>query len=467
MYVMNYTILQKKTQQFPQSPGVYIFKDKDSAPLYIGKAARLRARVKSYFEKNYTPFGASRQRMLSEIADIEVTPTDSEIEALILESKLIKALKPRYNILMRDDKQYLYVGFTSEPFPKIFLTHQKKLKANEATYERSECAAKADLLMKLKSYIGPFVDGRALKATLRVLRKIFPYCTCKRLHKSERACLNYHIGIDVGYCCVRPDKRLTTNDKRQMEGYKNNIKRIQRILKGQKVRVFKELEREMKEAARARDFERAAKLRDQWESIQKVLAHKRVIENERAQSLSTPLFKGVSRIEGYDISNIQGAFAVGSLIIFEKNVHGIFISKKSDYRRFKIKTIPGANDPAMLAEVIKRRLNHLDWPLADLLLIDGGVSQRNAALKALASFKAKQPLVWSIAKGEEVLYTSKGKIRLEDLLPQEANILRAVRDEAHRFAISYYRKLHRKGTFSESWKASSSINSKSQIPSSK
>ncbi|MBI3334881.1 MAG: UvrB/UvrC motif-containing protein [Candidatus Portnoybacteria bacterium] len=420
-----------------------MFKNKDGTPLYVGKAARLRDRVKSYFIRGSAPFYASRQSMLSEIADIEVEPTDSEIEALLLESRLIKTLKPRYNILMRDDKQYFYVGFTDELFPKLFLTHQQKLKAKKlkaiSSEARNKVLPKAQVLI---SYIGPFVNGRSLKITLRVLRKIFPYCTCKRLHKSEKACLNYHIGIDPGYCCTKSnDKRL----KEKVKEYKNNIARTKSILKGQRARVLNELERGMKKAAKVKDFEQAAKLRDQWESIQKVLAHKRVIEDEASLPPFAPLFDKINRIEGYDISNIQGAFAVGSLVVCEKSVHGIFIPKKSDYRRFKIKTVKGANDPAMLEEVIKRRLKHLDWPLADLLLIDGGISQRNAALKVITLHRGKQPLVWSIAKGEETLYTAKGKMRLGDLLREEANTLRAVRDEAHRFAISYYRKLHRKG----------------------
>lgn len=442
------THLIKKVKGIPPICGVYIFKDKKRAPLYVGKAGNLRLRMNVYLH----PQQGSRPalfHMLIEADDIEIQKTDSEIEALILESKLIKTLRPRYNVLMRDDKQYFYVGFTNEPFPKIFITHQKKSTTN---YK-----------LQPTSYMGPFVSGGFLKITLRTLRKIFPYCTCKRLHRSERTCLNYNIGIDPGYCCVKKSKLKTQKEfhhsfgmtklQLKIQNYKSNIKNIQKILKGQKVRVINKLEKQMKEAAEKKNFESAAKLRNQLEGIQKILAHKKVIRDETIKNRKKYLnvkrytLNGINRIEGYDISNIQGKFAVGSMVAFARDENGDFVPQKNEYRKFKIKTIKGANDPAMIKEILARRLKHNEWDSPDLFLIDGGATQRNSAL-AVLQINHMDIKVWGLAKKKEELYTEKGIISLNTLLQNEVNTIKAVRDEAHRFAIHYYRKLHRKSLLS-------------------
>ncbi len=399
--------LQSIVKDIPQTPGVYMFLGKNDTPLYIGKAVNLRSRVLSHIRG-----GA---RFLDEEFDIKIHETESEIEALILEARLIKEQKPRYNIVMRDDKQYFYVAFTRDAFSRIFITHQRTT----------------------KNRIGPFTDGRALKTTLKLLRRVFPYCTCKTSHK--RFCLNYHMGRDLGFCCVKDAK---VNKKE----YGKNISRVKKILNGQKSYVIKELEKEMKAMAGLKDFEKAAKLRNQLEGITNVLAHKQVFRDEsarRAPHASSPMFHGIKRIEGYDISNIQGNFAVGSMVVFEKNDEGMIVPKKSDYRRFKIRTINGANDPAMIGEVLTRRLNHSDWPLPDLFLIDGGVTQRNAALAALLRARVARP-VFGLAKKEEELYTGHSVIRLSRISKADELLFQAIRNEAHRFAIGYYRKLHRK-----------------------
>lgn len=420
--------LSEKVKNLPLSPGVYIFKNNRGIPIYIGKAGNIRARVKTYFRKEYR-VSAARKYILKEIADIEIIKTESEIEALVLESQRIKTSKPRYNILMRDDKQYFYVGFTNEQFPKIFLTHQPKTKI---------------------FFIGPFVSGQSLRIALRTLRRVFPYCTCKRLHKSDKACLNYNIGIDLGGCCVKNPKSKTQNPKLQqkIKNYKHNIENIKKILRGQKVRVVNELEKEMRRAAERQNFEEAAKLRDQLEGIQKILAHKKIIQNETEKiknvlHAASYILHKINRIEGYDISNIQGQFAVGSMVVFARDENGNFVPQKNRYRKFKIKTIKGANDTAMLKEVIQRRLTHAEWKLPGLFLIDGGIPQRNAA-SAVSKMNHTAVRVWGLAKREEELYTEKGVVSLSSLPFNEAKIIAAVRDEAHRFAIGYYRKLHRK-----------------------
>lgn len=452
--------LSQKVKELPRSPGVYIFKNSKGIPLYVGKAARLRDRVRTYFQGTLPLGGPLHERMQREIADVEVRQTQSEIEALVLESTLIKTLKPRYNISMRDDKQYFYVGFTKEPFPKLVITHQRKVKNKKLLTSRASVLERRSV----KSYCGPFVSGRSLHITLRLLRKIFPYCSCKRLHASEKSCLNYAMGIDPGYCCAKSNNQRLTE---KVKDYKNNIAHIKSILRGKKTKVLKELLREMDKAAKNQNFERAAKIRDQIERIQHVLAHKGVIAEKGEISIASikdSLLKDIRRIEGYDISNVQGQFAVGSMVVIQRNDHGVFAPKKSDYRRFKVKTITGANDPAMMHEVLMRRLNHREWPFPELILVDGGKAQRNAAIRALKNFLKKEeglaptlmdhkfvfcakrnaPLVWGLAKREEELYTQDKMIPLAHLNPQEARLLAFIRDEAHRFAVIYYRKIHKK-----------------------
>lgn len=425
-----YSAIKEKVKELPKAPGVYLFKNALGKIIYVGKALRLRDRVMSYFQKPGSADRGLKVFLPDEITDIEVRQTDSEIEALVLEAFLIKTLKPRYNVVMKDDKQYFFVGFTKEQFPKIVLTHQMKTE---------------DYTLKA-IFVGPFVNGRALKATLRALRRIFPYCTCKVMHASKKTCLNYHIGIDPGYCCSKdPTTRMQRVD------YKWNLEHIKDILRGKKARVISGLQRQMEEAASLQQFERAAVLRNQLEGIEFVLAHKAVLKGQHTQVLPSVLeskpsiLNGISRIEGYDISNIQGQFAVGSMVVIARDRKGIFTLQKQDYRRFKIKTVKGANDPAMMKEVVRRRLAHQEWPLPDVMLIDGGVTQRNAVLEALEGFPGKRkPSIWSLAKQQEELYTTTGTVLLAQLSRHDARVLALLRDEAHRFAIGYYRRLHNK-----------------------
>lgn len=432
--------LLQKVKKFPRIPGVYIFRNAQGRAIYVGKAKRLRDRVGSYFQKPLESDRARRTSLLAQARDIEIRPTDSEIEAFILEAYLIKRFRPRFNIALRDDKQYFYVGFTRGNFPKVVITHQEKI-----------------ALSPRSTLIGPFVNGRALRITLRALRKIFPYCTCTKTHMSERTCLNYHMGLDPGFCC-RKEASLTTKTaiaaaKQASMRYRKNINRIRQILSGKKARVLATLNQEMERAAARQQFEKAATLRDQLEGLENVLAHKRVIAEEKQGTKKLPsriipensLIGQARRIEGYDISNVQGQFAVGSMVVFERNEQGIMAPKRSDYRRFKIKTVPSANDPAMMREVMTRRLRHKEWALPDIMLIDGGITQRTAVVQAFATshMPGKEHItIWGLAKEHEELYTGSDKIRLATIDPGEAATLQYVRDEAHRFAITYYRFRH-------------------------
>lgn len=427
-----YSILLRKVKELPQFPGVYMFKSSRGKTLYVGKAVRLRSRVASYFRKPFLQEGGFKSSLAGEIDDIEIRITASEVEALVLEASLIKTLKPPFNVAMKDDKQYFFAGFTKDAFPKIILTHQRHIQGRHVPK------------VGIKKFIGPFVNGRSLKSALRTLRAVFPYCTCKKVHFRKQACLNYHLGIDLGYCCSKEP-----HTRQEKAEYKHNLMRIKDILQGKKTRVINTLRKEMKEAASRQQFERASRLRNQREEIEYVLAHKQVFRTSSQKRIvddqPRSLLRGIARIEGYDISNIQGQFAVGSMVVIARDVKGMFALQKSDYRRFKIRTIKGANDPAMIKEVICRRLKHKEWSLPDLMLIDGGIAQLNAAREAVTSFAGKQkPLVWSLAKKEEELYTTISTVSLDTLSWHDARVFKLLRDEAHRFAITYYRRLHKR-----------------------
>src|SRR3989338_8621812 len=254
--------LKKFISSAPSSSGIYMFKERGKN-IYTGKAANLKSRLRSYL-KTADP---RIQKMVSAANGLEFKVTDSDIEALILESQLIKNLQPRFNIVMRDDKQYFYVVFTPEKFPKIFLTHQPQKFKTQILNSKSNSNV---LKFKIKNlnltnadiqYIGPFTDGTALKATLRYLRRIFPYCTCKNPHNNF--CLNYHIGKCPGFCCLKdsPERSRRIADKKVLTDYKRNIRALKEILHGKRKSLIKDLAKEMSSAAKKEDFETAIGIR--------------------------------------------------------------------------------------------------------------------------------------------------------------------------------------------------------------
>ncbi|MDO8601358.1 MAG: UvrB/UvrC motif-containing protein [bacterium] len=360
--------------KLPESPGVYAFSDGKTF-LYIGKAVNLRNRVASHNE------GFVRGRA-KHIAFIK---TDSEIEALILESQLIKKYQPKYNTAWKDDKNYFYVAITKEDCPRILIVHQKK--------EGAE-------------YMGPFVEGSALKQTLKILRKIFPYYTASK--HPQKLCPWCHLNLCPG---PNPDKKE----------YQKNIKNLISVLEGKRKSVLNNLKREMAETSKKESFERAGRIRDQIIVLEKISANARVLWPQK-------------RIEAYDVSHIQGQDATGSMVTF---IDGR--PDKSLYRKFKIKIAGKPNDTAMIKEILSRRLKHSEWPLPDMVLIDGGRPQFNAA-KSVVKNRIK---VMAIAKKKNDLYIEgRQKPILLKTMPRETfNLILQLRDEAHRFAISYHKKL--------------------------
>lgn len=458
-----------KTKNVPRVPGVYFLKNARGKILYVGKARNLRNRVRSYFQPHSVSSG-TRTNLVDEIAGIDWQETDSEIEALLLESRLIKKIRPRYNVLMRDDKQYFFVGFTREELPRIFITHQpSKSKRQPSSPEplfESNPRSRGQVEGKTKGkkfgtadFIGPFTDGSAIKKTLRILRKTFPYYT--RRHPKIK-CIYCHLDLCPG---PNPDKKE----------YRKNIKNIKKVLRGKRTTLIKKLEKEMREAAKKENFEKAAKIRDKISALENVFRHTNVLsldvhfrtyENERGRaSIMKKLLKdylGINlqfkkriRIEGYDVSNIQGKYATGSMVVFvlgeSDHLKGsdshVFAPDKNECRKFRIKTVKSANDVAMLKEVLRRRFRHTEWPMPDLILIDGGKAQQNAALEAIKLYgsKAIKMKVVALAKKHEEIYIP-GKLKPIKLSKNSPLLLLLmhIRDEAHRFAIGYYRGLHRK-----------------------
>lgn len=391
-----------KISKLPKTTGVYCFKSGREL-LYIGKAINVRERVKQHKD------------VLGLAKHIGYIKTDSEIEALILEANLIKKYQPKYNVVWKDDKNYFYVAATKESFPQIFLTHQIH------QYENSSRT------------VGPFVDGKALKETLKVLRKVFPYRSCNRLPK--HACLWYQIQRCPAPCLV--DLKIPGFKEKMKRDCKKNAENLMTTLTQGKNSVLNELKKEMAALSKQQRFEEAGKIRNQIQALEKIISHARIFELDGAKEVQPLLF--YRRVEAYDIANIQGKMATGAMVVF---IDGK--PDKSQYRQFKIKGAARPNDIAMLKEVLERRLKHQEWPYPDLILIDGGRAQLNVAIRCL-TLKVKHIKVMAIAKKNNELYMEgeKKPVLLKTLPRETFNLILQLRDEAHRFARRYHHKLRK------------------------
>ena len=396
------TDLTSKIKKFPDSPGVYIMRDARRRPIYIGKASSLKRRVLSYFQR---PQETRLEQMLTQVHSIDVKKTDSVIEALFLENGLIKKYRPKYNVKLKDDKTFLGIFITKEDWPRIFPARiTQKLPKGE--------------------FYGPFPSANQVREALQIIRKIFPFrVSCQPL--SGKACFEYHLGQCPGVCA----------GKVEIKDYQKTIHQIKLFLRGKKKSVIKEIEKDMKTAAKNMDFEKAAKLRDKIFALRHIQDVALIQEEDLHHPEDIP-----SRIEAYDVSNISGAFAVGSMVVFTEG-----LVDKSQYRKFKIQISEawkkGADDIAALKEILSRRLNHTEWPYPDLILIDGGKGQVNGANEILKARRLNVPVI-GIAKGPD---RDKDELIGVENLSFDKKLLLRVRDEAHRFAIEYYRLRHRKG----------------------
>jgi len=419
---MNTKIVQEKIKKLPKSPGVYLYRSDKGRIIYVGKAVNLKNRVSSYFIGDHDP---KTVELVRNIADLEWIVAGSEIEALVLESELIKRYKPKFNILLKDDKNYCYIKISKEDYPVISVVRQ-------IVEDKSE-------------YLGPFIDAGSVRSALKYLRKVFPYCTCSL--SGDNICLYYHLGLCQGH----GQKFISSKD------YQANIKGLVAFLSGKKEEVVADLTRRMKFLSKAHEFEKAAQIRDSLNALNR-LRFEHVIEEKRELRLDKALLglqKALSlesipaRIECYDISNIFGRAAVGSMVVFENG-----IPAKNDYRRFEIKTVKRIDDFAMHQEVAKRRFGKIEntkdasfAKVPDLVIIDGGKGQISSVMEIVGQYKLRTKFVGLAKRLEElVVMNEAGEFEIVNLVPDsEAYFLvQRIRDEAHRFAITYHRNLRSK-----------------------
>lgn len=426
-------------KKIPTTPGVYLFRDKNGAALYVGKAGNLKNRLQSYFQES-SRLGPKTELMVGQIAQLEHFETASEIEAFLLEADLIKLLKPKYNKQLKDDKAYPMIQITREAFPRVVLTRKREGKAD---------------------YFGPFPYG-SIPQVLRTIRRAFPYRDCvptkfRKYQKIDRGCLFADLKLCPAPC----------TGKIEPEKYGDQIKELKKFLRGQGTEVIKQLESQMADAAEQENFEEASRLRDRISKLKYIRQRFQtptvaeldinLAEDLRLQELTDlknvlKLTKLPQRIEAYDISNISGKQATGSMVVFvDGEAH------KDHYRRFRIRLGEEPDDTGMIKEVLNRRFSspspeigsdpsranrNKDESFAskpDLVLIDGGRGQLNAALQVLGIKDIQIPVI-SLAKREELIFTSQGTIRLG----HDANLLQLlqrIRDESHRFALAYHHKL--------------------------
>ncbi len=405
--------IESQIKKISQNPGVYIFKDKSGQILYIGKATNLKSRVSSYFnnsKKENRPVMSALER----IVKIETRESDSVLEALILEANLIKKYQPKFNVELKDDKSFSYIVFTKEDFPRVLIVRETELEKTVSG----------------KTF-GPYVSKKQLETALKIIRKIFPFHS--RKEKSEKGCLEFQLGL-----CPGPYAgAISKND------YRKNIQNIALILSGKKKRLLQKLRKEMVEFSKKQEFEKATERRNKifaLEHIRDVALISDEINQEKLKAI---------RIEAYDISNISGVQATGSMVVFDNSERRIDSNKK-EYRKFKIKSFFEANDVGMMAEVLRRRFRN-NWPKPNLILLDGGKGHLNMAEKIFEKLRIRISLV-AVAKGPtrkisdfQFIFSEKFPISNEQkALFRNKNTVGKIMEEAHRFAIGYHRQLRSK-----------------------
>ena len=405
--------IKEKIKKLPLTSGVYLMKNAGGKVIYVGKAVSLRKRVQSYFRESKGAVSKT-DLLVCEMADINYIKTASEAEALILEASLIKKYGPKYNIELRDDKSYPFIEITGETFPRI-------------SVERPWVKKKSS------KYYGPYVKVGLIREALAILRRIFPFRTCDPFPNKE--CLDYHIGLCDAPCTDKISKRE----------YAKYVKNVCLILEGKKDVLQRKLSREMESLAVAQKFEKAAEVRDQLRAIGALYSgtgdinyYKEAEQLQRALKLP----RLPERIETFDISNIMGNQAVGSMVAFLNGK-----PDKQNYRRFRIKEVKGIDDFKMIAEVVRRRYRRLRNEgrlFPDLVVIDGGKGQLSAALSELNALEVTVPII-ALAKREEEVFLPRRRdaVRLS-LDSLGLKLLQRMRDEAHRFAITYHRSLRTK-----------------------
>lgn len=431
-------LLQNKLASLPKTPGVYFHKNTAGEIIYVGKAAVLRSRVRQYFQKSRGR-DPKTEALVAEIADLDWMEVESELEALFLEAEMIRRYMPRYNILLRDDKSmtYIRIDYDSD-YPTVGTTRRP--------------------LDDGARYFGPYFSALSVRQALKLLRKIFPFAT-RQISGQKRATLHYHLGLDPGL----------EEGKTSLEDYRANLRKLIAIIQGKRQTIVRDIERDMKRAAKAKDFEQAAILRNQLYALQSlnrqvIFSDKEFLDISKDHALSElvdllQLEKFPRRIEGYDISHMSGTDVVASMVVFTNGV-----SDKGEYRKFKTKKDHN-NDFYNMHETLHRRLSESNikkWGKPSLVLIDGGKGQLDAATRARDEQGCQTIPFVGLAKREEQIVIQKGKSNVglneailhklggysaesDDFIlvnvPHSTNLvklLQRIRDESHRFAVSYH-----------------------------
>jgi excinuclease ABC subunit C len=401
----------------PLTSGVYLMKDAKGKVIYVGKALSLRKRVQSYFRGSSNTGSPKTDRLVADIADIDYIATHSEAEALILEASLIKKYKTKYNIDQRDDKSYPYIEITGDAFPRVSVVRPRRKDPGSR-------------------YFGPYTQPKLIREALNIIRKIFPFRVCENFPKKE--CLDYHMQLCDAPCTGKISKKE----------YQANIKNIMLIIEGKKDVLLKKLKRQMEKLSQAQRYEDAGKIRDQLRALGALYSGTQGVNyyteaEQLKRALDLPRLP--QRIETFDISNIMGNQAVGAMVSF-------FNGKpdKKNYRRFRIKEVKGIDDFQMIAEVVKRRYRRLKKEkkiFPDLIVIDGGKGQLSAAAMQLRMLDVDVPVIGIAKKQEEIFKPGR---RTPIRLPLDSlglQLLQRIRDESHRFAITYHRLLRQKAVF--------------------
>ncbi|MEM6688499.1 MAG: excinuclease ABC subunit UvrC [Planctomycetota bacterium] len=434
--MLGFDYASQKVKRFPQSPGVYLMKDSVGRVIYVGKAKNLRSRASSYFLKAAQEDSRTAP-WVGEIADIDCVECESEVDALLMESRLIKDIQPKHNKDLKDDKTFPYLMITTrEEFPRVEVTREPKQKG-------------------VKLY-GPFTSAGQLKGAIQVLQRIFKFRTCSLdIDSSDerwswfRPCLLASINQCTAPCNLRISK----------EDYRRDIKRLQTFLEGGKSRLLKEMTAEMKSAAKDLDYERAGVLRDEIKMIERLEERGELDTHAQPEVFYVDPKKGLSGlrkvlgleetprvIEGMDIAHLGGGETVASLVQF---IDGLPF--KPGYRRFRIRDVDGVDDFRSMYEVVSRRFRRLSDEgdsFPDILLIDGGKGQLNSAMAAFRDQEIEPPTVISLAKREEEIFRPGVSESIQLSRSSFAlRLLQYVRDESHRFAQHYHHILRNKSTF--------------------
>ncbi len=428
--------VREKVRRLPTTPGVYLFKDAKGVVVYIGKAVNLRSRVGSYF----TEAAAVERRtadLVTEIADLDHVETDSEVDALLMEARLVKDVQPKFNQELKDDKSFPYLQIvTGEDFPRVEFTRTPRTKG-------------------VKLY-GPFTSAKKLRGAISVMQKVFRFRNCSldiddgdERWRWFRPCLLASINQCTAPCNLRISK----------EDYRKDIRRLRMFLEGKKDKLLRDLKREMEAASKELKFEKAARIRDEIKALENASLRGDLEEHAQPEVFYVDPKKGVRGlkkifdlpeeprvVEGIDIAHLQGGETVASLVQF---IDGLPF--KPGYKRYKIRTVQGVDDFASMREVVSRRFRRLEREgerFPDILLIDGGKGQLGAVMQTFRDVDVEPPFVLSLAKREEeVFLPGESDPRKLSRHSFALRLLQYVRDEAHRFAQHYHHTLRRKSTF--------------------